>query len=34
MALKVLKAVEGTNARQKHVLVDKVVARLGEDLTG
>ena len=32
--LKVLKAVEAANERQKHVLVDKVVARFGEDLTG
>ncbi len=32
--LKVLKAVEAANDRQKHVLVDKVVARFGEDLRG
>ncbi len=32
--LKVLKAVEAANERQKHVLVDKVVARFGEDLAG
>ncbi|HEY5861665.1 MAG TPA: UDP-glucose/GDP-mannose dehydrogenase family protein [Casimicrobiaceae bacterium] len=32
MALKVLGAVEDVNEAQKHVLVDKVVARLGEDL--
>ena len=32
--LQVLKAVESANARQKHVLVDKVVARFGEDLAG
>ncbi|MET0345270.1 MAG: UDP-glucose/GDP-mannose dehydrogenase family protein [Casimicrobiaceae bacterium] len=34
MALKVLGAVHDVNEAQKHVLVDKVVARLGEDLTG
>ena len=32
--LKVLNAVEEANDRQKLVLVDKVVARFGEDLTG
>jgi UDPglucose 6-dehydrogenase len=32
--LKVLQAVEDVNERQKSVLVDKVVARFGEDLTG
>ncbi|MGY4828027.1 UDP-glucose dehydrogenase family protein [Sphaerotilaceae bacterium SBD11-9] len=32
--LKVLHAVEAANERQKMVLVDKVVARFGEDLTG
>jgi UDPglucose 6-dehydrogenase len=32
--LRVLEAVEEANALQKHVLVDKVVARYGEDLTG
>jgi UDPglucose 6-dehydrogenase len=32
--LRVLTAVEEANERQKHVLVDKVVARFGEDLTG
>lgn len=32
--LKVLAAVEQANERQKSVLVDKVVARFGEDLTG
>jgi len=32
--LQVLKAVEAANERQKHVLVDKVVARFGDDLTG
>jgi UDPglucose 6-dehydrogenase len=34
MALEVLGAVEKVNEAQKHVLVDKVVARLGESLTG
>ena len=32
--LGVLEAVESANERQKHVLVDKVVARYGEDLSG
>ena len=32
--LKVLTAVEAANERQKHVLVDKIVARFGEDLSG
>jgi UDPglucose 6-dehydrogenase len=32
--LGVLAAVEAANERQKHVLVDKVVARFGEDLKG
>ncbi len=32
--LKVLAAVDQANERQKSVLVDKVVARFGEDLTG
>ena len=32
--LRVLQAVEAANAEQKHRLVDKVVARLGDDLTG
>lgn len=32
--LAVLAAVEAANARQRHVLVDKVVKRFGEDLTG
>ncbi|HEX6364120.1 MAG TPA: UDP-glucose/GDP-mannose dehydrogenase family protein [Albitalea sp.] len=32
--LRVLRAVEAANERQKHVLVDKVVARFGEDLAG
>jgi UDPglucose 6-dehydrogenase len=34
MELGVLKAVEDTNDRQKRVLVDKIVARYGENLTG
>ena len=34
MTLKVLSAVEDANDRQKLVLVDKVVARYGEDLAG
>jgi UDPglucose 6-dehydrogenase len=34
IGLKVLNAVEAANERQKMVLVDKVVARFGEDLTG
>ena len=34
MTLKVLAAVETVNDAQKHVLVDKVVARLGDDLSG
>jgi len=32
--LRVLKAVHEANERQKHVLVDKVVARFGDDLAG
>ena len=32
--LKVLQAVESANERQKHVLIDKVVSRFGEDLSG
>ncbi len=32
--LGVLQAVEAANERQKHVLVDKIVARFGPDLTG
>ncbi len=32
--LGVLQAVEDANDRQKHVLIDKIVARFGEDLTG
>ena len=32
--LKVLGAVEAANDAQKHVLVDKIVERFGEDLTG
>ncbi|MDE2276403.1 MAG: UDP-glucose/GDP-mannose dehydrogenase family protein [Burkholderiales bacterium] len=34
MALGVLQAVEAANERQKHVLVDKIVARFGHDLSG
>jgi UDPglucose 6-dehydrogenase len=34
MELGVLHAVEAANERQKHVLVDKIVARFGEDLSG
>jgi UDPglucose 6-dehydrogenase len=34
LELKVLNAVEAANERQKHVLVDKIVARFGEDLSG
>ena len=34
MNLGVLQAVEDANERQKHVLVDKVVAHYGEDLSG
>jgi UDPglucose 6-dehydrogenase len=34
LQLGVLQAVEDANERQKHVLVDKIVARFGEDLTG
>ena len=34
LELAVLKAVESANERQKHVLVDKVVAVFGEDLHG
>jgi len=32
--LHVLDAVQAANERQKHVLVDKIVARFGEDLSG
>jgi len=32
--LQVLNAVQAANQRQKHVLVEKVVARFGEDLSG
>ena len=32
--LRVLNAVQAANERQKHVLVDKIVARFGEDLSG
>jgi UDPglucose 6-dehydrogenase len=34
MTLRVLAAVETVNDAQKHILVDKVVARLGDDLSG
>jgi UDPglucose 6-dehydrogenase len=34
VALGVLQAVEAANERQKHVLVDKIVERFGDDLTG
>jgi UDPglucose 6-dehydrogenase len=34
LALGVLQAVEDANERQKHVLVNKIVARYGEDLSG
>jgi UDPglucose 6-dehydrogenase len=34
VSLGVLKAVEAANERQKQVLVDKIVARFGEDLSG
>ncbi|HEY2977498.1 MAG TPA: UDP-glucose/GDP-mannose dehydrogenase family protein [Burkholderiaceae bacterium] len=34
MELRVLGAVEAVNDAQKHVLVDKIVARFGSDLTG
>jgi UDPglucose 6-dehydrogenase len=34
MKLGVLQAVEDANDRQKHVLVDKIVKRFGEDLAG
>jgi UDPglucose 6-dehydrogenase len=34
MDLGVLQAVEAANERQKHVLVDKITARFGQDLTG
>jgi UDPglucose 6-dehydrogenase len=34
VSLGVLKAVETANERQKHVLVDRVVSRFGEDLSG
>lgn len=33
-ALEILQAVESVNNRQKHVLVDKVLARYGQDLRG
>src|SRR5690606_6986313 len=34
MPLQVLSAVEAANERQKRVLVDKIVARFGDDLAG
>jgi UDPglucose 6-dehydrogenase len=34
LELQVLQAVEAANERQKHVLVDKVVKRFGDDLAG
>jgi len=34
IALGVLQAVEAANERQKHVLVEKIVARFGENLSG
>jgi UDPglucose 6-dehydrogenase len=34
MDLGVLQAVEAANERQKHVLVDKITTRFGQDLTG
>ena len=34
LALGVLQAVEDANERQKHVLVDKITARFGQDLAG
>ncbi len=34
LSLGVLKAVEAANERQKHVLVDRVVERFGDDLSG
>jgi UDPglucose 6-dehydrogenase len=34
LELGVLQAVEAANERQKHVLVDKIVERFGEDLSG
>ena len=34
VSLGVLQAVESANERQKHVLVEKIVERFGEDLTG
>lgn len=34
ITLQVLQAVENVNRRQKYVLVDKVISRFGEDLTG
>ncbi|MEY4757921.1 MAG: hypothetical protein RJA34_2819 [Pseudomonadota bacterium] len=34
LQLQVLEAVEAANAQQKHVLADKVMRRMGKDLTG
>lgn len=34
MELKILKAVEAVNSRQKNVLLDKIVRRFGDDLSG
>lgn len=34
MVLGILKAVENVNHRQKHVLVDKIIGKFGEDLSG
>jgi UDPglucose 6-dehydrogenase len=34
LQLKVLEAVEAANVQQKHVLADKVMRRMGKDLTG
>jgi len=34
VSLQVLQAVEDANERQKHVLVDRVLSRFGEDLSG
>lgn len=34
MDLRILKAVEDVNQRQKHIVVDKIVSRFGQDLSG
>ncbi|MCL2871868.1 MAG: UDP-glucose/GDP-mannose dehydrogenase family protein [Betaproteobacteria bacterium] len=34
LPLRVLEAVENANERQKHVLIEKICARLGDDLSG